>query len=163
MGGDDFAEYLSKEQRIAELLRRWESLPKEERDGVTADGAELANVIEGFLCDVFCSRATGPASGWWCDGVTALAISALQSEGFRAIGGAFWADRGNQGSDFYLAPFELEFHGVHAEGAERIVVRFGALGRAGGINRSSRDTAAEALIAKRPQRDGDWAFAVELT
>ncbi len=80
------------------------------------------------------------------------------------VGAAYWA-QGGKSSPFYLAPFEIEmyFRDSDADVLARSIIRFGATDHSGDIQKSPHNTNAMRIIANRPQRDADWAFAIELT
>ncbi|BBO33992.1 hypothetical protein PLANPX_3604 [Lacipirellula parvula] len=82
---------------------------------------------------------------------------------FLLFGAAYWAEKG--AGPFYLAPFELEFEFAVDESrtATRIVARFGRLDERDRIGKTPRSAGPGSLVARRPTRDKDWAFAVELS
>lgn len=142
---------------------RWKSLLEQDRSSVTANQSDLAGLIEYYLCEVFKYKNSAPSSGWWCDGVVELTISQPADQSFQIVGAAYWAESSR--SPFYLAPLELEFKLPFqgATQAEQIIVRFGSLDRSGQIKRSSIETSTWLLVQRRPERNEDWAFAVEVT
>ncbi len=116
-----------------------------------------------YLCEVFHVHNSAPSSGWWCDGVDGLSITMLAERHFFLVGVADWAE-GTKGG-FHLAPFELEFEfdEIGALDAPRIVVRFGRLDKYDHIEKTPLSSSPWSLLKRRPERDADWAFAVELS
>jgi hypothetical protein len=142
---------------------RWKSLPEPDRLSVTANQSDVAGLFEYYLCEVFKCKNSAPSSGWWCDGVVELSISQPSDHRFLIVGVAYWAESSR--STFYLAPFELDVQLtlLGAIQTEQIIVRFGSLDHARQIKRSSIETSAWLLVQRRPKRNEDWAFAVEMT
>ncbi len=169
LGGLDFTdsnEYIDPlDVAIARDLWRWRSLPEPDRVVVTAPQSMLALSLEYYLCGVFRYENSAPSCGWWCDGVIELSIEELDDTSFRMVGAAYWAKAGHKSSPFFLAPFEIEmyFPRPQADVPSRSIVRFGAMDHLGNIQKSPHNGNAVRLIAKRPQRNTDWAFAIELT
>jgi hypothetical protein len=159
----DSLENTSLEQRIVAELLRWKSLLEQDRSSVTANQSDVAGLIEYYLCEVFKYKNSAPSSGWWCDGVVELSISQPSDHSFLIVGVAYWAESSR--SPFYLAPFEMDFEltMLDAIQTERIIVRFGSLDHTGQIKRNSLRTSTWLLVQRRPKRNEDWAFAVEIT
>ena len=151
------------EQIIARELWRWQSVAEEDRALVLGPQSELECLIEGYLCDAFQYPNSAQSRNWWCDGVEALSVTEVSPTSFFLVGVAYWAD----GTDwFYLAPFELEFDfaAPQAIAPSRAIVRFGATDDRGQIVKAPCEKAVAArLLANRPTRNQDWAFAIELT
>lgn len=125
----------------------------------------LASAIEFYLCGAFHRKNSAPSGGWWCDGVIGLSIVQLAPTAFQLIGAAYWAKTGHRSSPFYMAPFELElyFRSAGDLDAERVIVRFGSTDEFGQIECFDIDRYPGRIVQKRPTRDEDWAFAIELS
>ncbi|MEM8671966.1 MAG: hypothetical protein AAGG48_30895 [Planctomycetota bacterium] len=144
------------EVRIAETLWRWKFASESERNAIVAD-ANLLPMIEHWFpfADIPLTRKLGT----WCDGISTLEIASPSRLSF-LLAGVGWFPT-------YLAPFELEFHFPRSRDthAHCIILRLGFRGRLFNANDrhvpTTRDDAA--AFARRPQRNQDWAVAVELT
>jgi hypothetical protein len=139
-------------------LWQWLELPESDRGSITANQATLSGTIEYYLCKALDYENSARSSGWWCDGVIDLSISEIADKSFLIVGVAYWAQSGQD--PCYLAPFEMEFHfdEFRKNVSRRIVIRFGCLDQHGLIKKT-----ADTLGERRPKRNQDWAFAVELT
>jgi len=137
-------------------LWRWKFAAPTERDAIVAD-TKLALMLEFWfpLADIPLTRKLGT----WCDGITTLDISSNSHCSFSLAGVGYFPT--------YLAPFELEFHFANRRDIDpsSIVLRLGFRNglmpaNATGDPSTKNDAAA---FANRPQRNSDWAVAVELT
>lgn len=144
---------------------KWTSLPESDRKSITSDQSELASLIEYYLSEVFQHKNSARSSSWWCDGAIGLSVSTTDKLSFLIVGAAYWAQGGLASSPFNLAPFELKyFFGEWQDvNPQRIVVRFGSLDHTGGIQRTSYSANSSLLVQRRPTKNEDWAFAIELT
>jgi hypothetical protein len=118
--------------------------------------------LEYYLCHAFQYENSAPSRDWWCDGVIELSIRDTRATSFTMIGAAYWA---KSSSPFYLAPLEIEmeFAATNAGTPLRAVVRFGEADELGNIVKSRHNADASRMVAVRPTRNSDWAFAIELT
>lgn len=144
------------EQNITATLWRWKFAAPTERDAIVAD-SEFPLMLEFWfpLDDIPLTRKLGT----WCDGITTLEITSNSRCSFSIAGIGYFPT--------YLAPFELEFHFAKRRDIDPISIVL-RLGFRDGLMPANREGPLRmwkevVALSKRPQRNSDWAVAVELT
>jgi hypothetical protein len=153
------------EQVIASELWKWQQLSDSERAGIISPKAGLAAAIEGYFCKVFCLKNSSHSSNWWCDGVEGLLISETASTAFVIVGAAYWGEVKTHQSQYYLAPFELEFFfkSLGDLDPDKVIVRFGVSDQFGEIKKIPYTGNIALVIRSRPTMNSAWAFAICLS
>jgi hypothetical protein len=152
----------SREVAIARELWRWRSLPEAERAEITSTRSRLSVDVDCYLARAFSFKNSASSRNWSTDGVLELSISQTAPTSFLIVGAAIWLDHS---IEFYVAPFELEFNfaAPNEIEPERCIIRFGVEEPSGNIRRIPYDRMAARVVFKRPKRNQDWAFAIELS
>jgi len=118
---------------------------------------EIALLLEWYICQCL---EYGPHNlgGWWSDGVILLEIHTTSPDEFKLLG-VTWID------SLGIAPFEIDVKlipNIETHFAKTIF-RIGTLDDFGQPKVLDRRLDDRQVLRMRPQRNKDWAMAVELT
>ncbi len=125
---------------------------------MSGDSRPLSLLIEFYLSGFFEHQIEFTRSrDIWCDGIVGLRIERTSRLSIVVCGVAYCPHD--------WAPFELEFHFKRRRDIEplKVVLKFGELNSGGELLTHSRSKSPEAILARRPNLNRDWAVAVELT
>jgi hypothetical protein len=115
----------------------------------------LCGVLEMYIGECLACAPNSPP-GWWSDGVFRLEIQETSRDQFKLLG-VTWIDSAG------TTPFEfdVELSPTDQDQLARTIFRIGTLDADG--YPTFFDQYAIGAIEMRPQRNRDWAVAVELT
>ena len=136
--------------QLVQCLRRWPN------DRLAAE-PEIGRLLEGYMGECL---PYGPNAlrDWWCDGVAYLEIEQTSTDAFKLLGVA-WITASA------LAPFELdvELKSTGEPSFAKTIFRIGTRDRRGRPQFVRTDADWRTILRERPQRNCDWAMAIELT
>jgi hypothetical protein len=146
---------------LVRALWCWAATPCDDPVARQSAADEVGRWIDGFIGRCFRFSTSSASDSWWTDGTAKVVLTQSSPVSINAVGATVWA--GNF-RGFCLAPFECDFYfaSPNAPECERIIVRFGKLNKHGEILRIPFDSTPESVIASRPKKDSDWAFAIEI-
>jgi hypothetical protein len=132
---------------------------RDDRHATTFDGRPveeaLCGVLERYIGECLACAPNAPP-GWWSDGVIRLEIKAASRDQFNLLG-VTWIDSAG------ITPFEfdVELNPTDQDQLAKTIFRIGTLDDDG--YPKLFDQYESRLLERRPQRNRDWAVAVELT
>jgi hypothetical protein len=145
------------ETRLVKSLRLWRADPSSVATNDRTVEQEICALLEWYICECI---PYGPSNlgGWWSDGVIHLEIQQTAPEVFKLVG-VTWIDCHG------VTPFEIDVELVPTNDRNfaKTIFRIGMLEDGGCPKLSDSRMDARRLLAMRPQQNGDWAMAVELT
>jgi hypothetical protein len=146
-------------------LRKWCQLNTDDVEERYETEARIASELEWWLSGALSRNPVKWNQGWWSDGVVHLVLRRADGLTIVAAGVTIWADADARRE--FIAPFEAEFYfkSELSHRFKRTIVRFGIREGVNGIYRLpyGSATAYQRVFDERPQRDQDWAVAIEIT